>query len=65
MYVGVVASTSLGTPPAETGGVPQPSTSALGKMPLSQRVCTYTECLLVMSCCFAGGILSSVNVARP
>ena len=36
-------------------------------MPLSQRVRTYTECLLVilMTCCFAGATYMSVNVAGP
>ena len=36
-------------------------------MPLSQRVRTYTECLLVilMTCCFAGATYTSVNVAGP
>ena len=38
---------------------------ARSAMPLSQRVRTYTECLLVMTCCFAGATYTSVNVAGP
>ena len=41
--MGVVASASLGTSTAATGGVPLQSTSAFSEMPLSQRVCTYVE----------------------